>query len=162
MSRVNNQQLLRTPLGLLGCGFGAGLSPYAPGTVGTLVAIGPYLYLQHLPIAAYLGVLTLALALGVWAGESVIRQVGSEDPSAFVWDEFVGFWITMIAAPPGWWWIALGFVMFRLFDILKPWPVKWADRELKGGIGAMADDVLAGIYAALGVYLTVFLFGVYF
>lgn len=144
---VSARVLLRSPLGVIGCGFGAGLSPVAPGTVGTLVAVVPYLWLQHLSPSAYIAVVLLAAALGVWAGNVVIKRLGQEDPSAFVWDEFVGFWITMAFAPPGWIWILAGFAAFRFFDVLKPWPVSFADRKLKGGFGAMLDDVLAGLYA---------------
>jgi len=151
--KAQTKILLSSPLGWVGCGFGAGLSPKAPGTVGTLFAILPYLWLREQSLAIYISVLLAAAALGIWAGNSLIAKLGKEDPGWFVWDEFVGFWITMLFAPPGWWWIAVGFVAFRVFDIAKPWPVSWADRKLKGGLGAMADDVLAGIYAAFTVFV---------
>lgn len=139
--------LLRHPAGWLATGLGAGLAPTAPGTAGTAVALLPWLWLRGLPWPTYLLALVLAFALGVWAADWAIRRLGREDPGAVVIDEFVGLWIALAAAPPGWPWALAGFALFRLFDIGKPWPVSWADRRLKGGFGAMADDALAGLYA---------------
>jgi len=139
--------LLRSPAGLIATGFGAGLAPRAPGTAGTALALLPWLALRELPLAGYLLALALAFALGVWAANRVIAKIRIEDPGLVVWDEFVGLWITLIAAPPGWPWMLAGFVLFRVFDIAKPWPVAWADRTIKGGFGVMFDDALAGLYA---------------
>lgn len=139
--------LLRDPAGIIATGFACGLAPRAPGTVGTAVALLPWLALRELPLWGYLLSLLLAFALGVWAANRVIATLKIEDPGLVVWDEFVGLWITLIAAPPGWQWMLAGFVLFRLFDIAKPWPVGWADAKLKGGFGAMFDDALAGLYA---------------
>lgn len=140
-------RLLRDPAGIIATGFGAGLAPRAPGTVGTAVALLPWLALRELPLWEYLLALALAFALGVWAANRVIATIRIEDPGLVVWDEFVGLWITLIAAPPGWQWMLAGFVLFRVFDIAKPWPVSWADGNIKGGFGAMFDDALAGGYA---------------
>ena len=143
--------LMKHPLGWLAAGFGAGFSPRAPGTVGSLAALLPWWFLlRELPMPAYLAVLAASFALGVWAAHWVIRRTGIQDPGLVVWDEFVGLWIALAAAPAGWPWVVLAFVAFRAFDIAKPWPVGWADRALHGGFGAMADDALAGLYA-LGV-----------
>jgi phosphatidylglycerophosphatase A len=140
--------LLRHPAGWLGTGFGSGLAPRAPGTVGTLVALLPWwLWLRGLETPAYLLVLALAFAVGVWAANWMIARTRIQDPSVFVWDEFVGVWIALCLAPAGWPWLLAGFALFRLFDIWKPWPVRWADRHVHGGLGAMLDDVLAGVYA---------------
>lgn len=141
--------VLRSPVHFFAFGFGSGLSPLAPGTVGTLAAIPLYLLLSGLSLPLYLLLLLIAVAVGVWlCGESAER-LGVHDHGGIVWDEFVGFWITMLAAPAGWWWIALGFVLFRVFDIWKPWPIKRIDQQVKGGLGIMLDDVLAGLYALL-------------
>ncbi len=143
--------LMKHPLGWLAAGFGAGFSPRAPGTVGSLAALLPWWFLlRELPMPAYLAVLAASFALGVWAAHWVIRRTGIQDPGLVVWDEFVGLWIALAAAPAGWPWVVLAFVAFRVFDIAKPWPVGWADRALHGGFGAMVDDALAGLYA-LGV-----------
>lgn len=130
-------------------GMGAGLSPKAPGTLGTLVAVPLYLLLQGLPLWSYLPLVLAAFLLGVWLCEVTARNLGVHDHPGIVWDEFVGYWLTMAAAPQGWQWVLLGFVLFRLFDIVKPWPIRQADRHLGGGFGIMFDDVLAGIYAWL-------------
>jgi len=142
------RRLLTHPAGWVACGFGVGLLPKAPGTFGSLAALVPWwLWLRHLPALEYWIVLALALAVGIWAASWVIARLGVEDPGVVVWDEFLGQWIALFAAPAGWPWMLGGFALFRLFDIWKPWPVSWADRRLKGGTGAMLDDVLAGMYA---------------
>lgn len=128
-------------------GFGAGLIPWAPGTFGTLVAIPIYLGLLGLPMWLYLLVVLVALLAGIGVCSYVARQMGENDHPSIVWDEIVGFLITMIAAPTGWLWIAIGFVLFRLFDIWKPWPIRLIDQRVKGGAGIMLDDVLAAGYA---------------
>lgn len=142
--------VLTHPAGWIASGLGVGLSPRAPGTVGSLAALIPWwLWLRHQDLALYLGVLVLAFGIGIWAANWVIARTRIEDPSVVVWDEFVGQWIALLLAPAGWQWVLGGFALFRLFDIWKPWPVRWADRKLHGGVGAMLDDVLAGVYAFL-------------
>ena len=140
---------MRNPVHLLAFGLGSGLSPRAPGTAGTVVALLLYIPLSHLPLMAYLAVTLAATLIGIWLCGVTSRDLGVHDHGGIVWDEFAGFWITMIAAPSGWLWLALGFALFRLLDILKPWPIKWADTRVPGGLGIMLDDVLAGIMAAL-------------
>ncbi len=94
--------------------------------------------------------LTVAgFVLGVWICDRAARDLGVHDHPAIVWDEVIGYFVTMIAAPPGWLWIAVGFVLFRLFDILKPWPIRQADQQVGGGFGIMFDDLLAAGYAWL-------------
>jgi phosphatidylglycerophosphatase A len=142
--------LLRHPIHLLSLGFGSGLSPFAPGTMGTLVAIPLYLLIAHLPLPIYLGIILLGFTLGVYFCHVTSEALGVHDHPGIVWDEVIGFWITMIAVPVvNWQWIIAGFVLFRFFDIVKPWPVKLADKRLPGGFGIMFDDVLAGIYALI-------------
>ena len=85
-------------------------------------------------------------------------MLGVHDHGAIVWDEMVGFWVTMVLMPPDWLWIVAGFMLFRFFDIWKPWPIYWLDRRIKGGFGVMVDDLVAGIYAALCLYLSGILF----
>ena len=150
--------VLTHPAGWIASGFGLGLAPRAPGTVGSLAALLPWwFFLRPLSLPIYLFVLLIAFAVGVWSANWVIAQTRIEDPSVVVWDEFVGQWIALLLAPAGWQWMLAGFALFRLFDIWKPWPVRWADRELHGGLGAMFDDVLAGVYAAMVLQLLAFL-----
>ena len=146
--------LLRDPAGWIACGFGSGLSPVAPGTAGSLAALLPWLALRELPWPLYFAGVAFAFALGVWACARVVDRLHVDDPGFVVWDEFVGQWIALMPLlwmPSAWWLLAAGFALFRLFDIAKPWPVSWADRNIKGGFGVMLDDVLAGVYAALAL-----------
>lgn len=144
----NRRHLLTHPAGIIATGFGSGLSPLAPGTVGSLAALLPWWWLLRvLSPWNYALVIGLGLAIGVWASAWMIRRSGTDDPQNVVWDEFVGLWIALFLLPDGWAWVIAGFSLFRLFDIWKPWPVRWADRRLHGGFGVMLDDVLAGLYA---------------
>lgn len=146
---LSSKQLLRHPAGWIASGFGSGLAPFAPGTVGSAVALLPWLWLRTLSMPYYIIAIVLAFAVGVWASAWVVRRSGVQDPQIVVWDEFVGVWIALIAVPAGWIWMLAGFGLFRLFDIWKPWPVRWADEKIGGGIGVMLDDVFAGIYALI-------------
>ena len=135
------------PVHFLAFGFGSGLSPWAPGTAGTVAAVPVYLLLQPLPLWAYLLVTVLVILVGFRLCGDSARRLGVHDHPGIVWDEIAGFLVTMIAAPAGWMWVVIGFVLFRFFDIVKPWPVRWVDRSLHTGAGIVLDDVVAGIYA---------------
>jgi phosphatidylglycerophosphatase A len=146
--------LLSHPAGWIATALGAGLSPKAPGTAGSLIALLPWWFLLHgLPIGTYVAVLVAGFLVGVWACGAAGKRLGVHDHGALVWDEVIGMWITLLAAPAQWWWMAAGFVLFRLFDIWKPWPVRLADRRVHGGLGVMLDDVAAGIYALIVLQL---------
>lgn len=155
----SNKEILAKPIHLLAFGFGAGLSPKAPGTVGTVVAVLIYLALPSMSPVIYAGLIVLSFVFGIWICGKTAEDLGVHDHGGIVWDEFVGYWITMFMAPSGLIWVLLGFVLFRLLDIFKPWPIKWADKELAGGLGIMLDDVLAGIMAALCIQALVVLIG---
>ena len=109
--------------------------------------------MQDFPLWVYLTHAGILFALGVWLCHSTARDLGVEDHPGIVWDEIVGYLITMTAAPHGWRWILLGFVLFRLFDIWKPWPISWMDRNIKGGLGIMLDDLMAGVFACFFLHL---------
>jgi len=140
--------LFASPANFFALGLGLGLSPKAPGTVGTLLGI-PLLLLMPTNIALYVVVLLVLFAFGVWCCDECTRFLGVHDHGGIVWDEVVGYLITMIALPRSWPWLLAGFLMFRFFDIIKPWPIGWLDRHVKGGFGIMVDDVLAGLMAAV-------------
>ena len=144
--------LWRDPASVLALGLGAGALPGAPGTWGTLVAVPVYLLLQSLSLIEYLMVVALLFIVGVWWCGRAARLLGVHDHPAIVWDEMVGYWATMAVAPQGWGWLVSGFVLFRLFDIWKPWPIRRLDRQISGGLGIMLDDLAAGVYAALCLY----------
>ncbi len=139
------------PAHFVALGFGAGLAPRAPGTFGTLVAYPIWYALALLPPAAAWAAVAAGFAFGVWACAVTGRDLGVADHGAIVWDEIVAMTGVLLLTPPGLaWWIA-AFLLFRLFDIWKPFPVGLADRRLKNGFGVMLDDALAAVYAVLCV-----------
>lgn len=146
---ITPRSVWRNPVHFLAFGFGSGAVPVAPGTFGTLVAVPIYLLLMSLPFWSYVAIVLAMLGVGIWLCHITSRDLGVHDHPGIVWDEIVGYLITMLAAPPGWLWIVIGFILFRFFDILKPWPIAWLDRQVSGGLGIMLDDVLAGVYAWL-------------
>jgi len=142
-------RLLRQPVHLLALGFGTGLAPMAPGTFGSLVGLAFALAFGRFGWLWSLTAVATAVLAGIWiCGESA-RRLRVHDHPAIVWDEVAGMMITMLAAPPQWWGAPLAFVLFRLFDIAKPWPIREVDHGMRGGAGIMLDDVLAGIFAGL-------------
>lgn len=142
--------LLKDPGHLLSFGFGSGLAPFAPGTFGTLVAVPIYLLLvYYTEFTLYMTVTLAAFVFGVYLCARTSRVLGVKDHAAIVWDEIVGYLITMAFVPLHWLSVILGFMLFRLFDISKPWPISVIDSRIQGGLGVMLDDVLAGIYAAI-------------
>jgi len=140
---------LADPVHFVALGFGTGLAPFAPGTFGSLVGLGFAVALAPLGLWWNVVAIVAAVAAGVWiCGESA-RRLGVHDHPAIVWDEVAGMMIAMLTAPPAWWGAPLAFVLFRVFDIAKPWPIREVDHGMGGGAGIMLDDVLAGIFAAL-------------
>jgi phosphatidylglycerophosphatase A len=139
---------------LLATGFGSGLAPVSPGTFGTLAAIPFYLAFVYLPYW-YFAVFTLFVCLvGPYICGKAADDIGVHDHKAIVWDEFAGFFITMLFVPFSWINVAVGFALFRFFDILKPWPISYLDKQVHGGLGIMADDILAGVMAGLVLYFS--------
>ena len=147
------QDIIFHPVHFLSLGLGSGLSPFAPGTAGTLMAVLLYIPLSMLPLTSYVAVLIIGSLAGIYLCEKTSNKLGGHDHPAIVWDEFLGFWLTMLFAPSGWMWIVIGFVLFRLFDIWKPWPISVIDHKVKGGFGIMLDDLVAGAYALVVLQL---------
>jgi len=145
--------LLKDPRNFLSFGFGSGCAAKAPGTFGTLAAVPIYLLMAEMPLVAYLLVLLAAFAIGCYLCDFASKALGVHDHGGIVWDEFVGYWIAMFAAPKGWIWIVIGFVLFRVFDIWKPVPIRQLDAKLHGGVGIMLDDVVAGLYALISLQI---------
>jgi len=148
--RVRGAALGTVP-GFLAFGFGSGLSRFAPGTVGTVVAIPFAPLLKALPPVGYWVLLCVLFLVGVWLCDVTAKRLGKHDPGGIVWDEMVGYWLTIAFVPLTWPWLLLAFILFRIFDILKPWPIRSAERLFKGGLGIMADDILAAGYAMLSM-----------
>ena len=137
---------LKHPVVFFATGFGSGLSPKAPGTVGTLVSLLLFLFLQD-TTWPLLFVCVVGFAIGIWFCDVTTEKLGVHDHGGIVWDEFIGLWITMLWVPLTAVNLLLAFILFRAFDILKPWPIAYLDKRVGGGFGIMIDDVLAGIFA---------------
>jgi len=135
---------------LLGFGFGSGLSPKAPGTVGTLLGLVLFIpLLVWLPLAAWALLVAGTLMGAAICGRSA-QLVGVHDHGGIVWDEFIGIWMVLVCLPEqSWLYWGLAFVTFRVFDIFKPWPIRWADESIGGGLGILLDDIMAACYAIM-------------
>ena len=134
--------------GFLAFGFGSGLVSRAPGTAGTLAAIPFGLLLKSLPEAVFWPLLAVFFLLGIHVSDVSGKRLGQHDPGGIVWDEMVAFWLTVAFVPLSWpWWLA-AFLLFRLFDIAKPWPIRKVEQRFGGGLGVMLDDIVAALYAA--------------
>lgn len=144
---VSAAEVFTDPIHFLAFGFGSGLAPFAPGTFGTLAAIPVFLLLSSFSLVAYVVITLLLFFAGVWLCGQSAEKLGVHDHGGIVWDEIVGLLITLIAVPVSWKWVLAGFALFRFFDVVKPWPIRWLDRQVTGGLGIMLDDVLAGVYA---------------
>ena len=147
------KQIFRHPIHVLAFGFGSGLSPIAPGTAGTLATIPLYLLLSELDAVSYAAVLLILIAGSIYIAGRSAELLGVHDHSGIVIDEVCGYLLTMMLAPAGWQWLLLGFVLFRLFDILKPWPIRAMDKGIAGGFGIVLDDLMAGLYALICLQL---------
>ena len=140
---------LGSPSGFLAFGFGSGLSPFAPGTMGTLVAIPFALVLKSLDPAWFWLALIVLFLLGVKLCSDVSQKLGVHDHGGIVWDEMVGYWLAVSLVPLQWQWLLGAFVLFRFFDIVKPWPIRQIDRKAGGGLGIMIDDVVAAVFTMI-------------
>jgi phosphatidylglycerophosphatase A len=132
---------------LFATGLGLGLMPFAPGTFGTLLGVGLYWLLWHLPIVHYIIFVVVFIAFSSWVADKAQDLYGTQDPGQIVIDEVAGFLVTMIGHPWGWKAVVAGFILFRIFDILKPFPIRRIDRTIHSGFGVVLDDVVAGVYA---------------
>jgi len=148
MSRLPNAAWLKDPGHFLALGGGSGLAPRAPGTFGSLVGVGVYALMAALPLPLYLGLSALLFAVGIPLCARTARALGVHDHPAIVWDEVAAMPVALLSAGGDWRWMVLGFALFRLFDIWKPGPIRWADRRLHGGLGIMLDDLGAALLAA--------------
>ena len=150
-------KLLRDPVHLLALGLGSGLSPVAPGTCGSLLALPFVFVLQPLALPVRVAVVLAAILAGIWICAESARRIGQHDHPGIVWDEIAAMLALVVLIPPGAPWILGGFVLFRVFDIAKPWPIRDLDHRLRGGLGIMLDDLMAVLYAAVCLRLIEFL-----
>ncbi|MDJ0957598.1 MAG: phosphatidylglycerophosphatase A [Arenicellales bacterium] len=133
----------------LAFGLGIGLTPKLPGTVGTLLAIPLWWWLSNLDLNSYLLITACAFLFGIWICQRASERLGQHDHSGIVFDEIVGYLLALVVVPVSVGWLLLSFVLFRFFDVVKPWPICWLDRRIKGGLGVMLDDLAAGIFTAV-------------
>lgn len=147
-NKLSVKTILTNPILFLAFGFGFGLLKKAPGTSGTVAAIPVYLLLAQMPFAIYSVLTILSILVGIKICDEAVNLLGEHDFNGIVWDEIAGYLVTLWFVPFSWQAVILGFVLFRFFDILKPFPIKWADKHVQGGLGIMLDDVLAGLAAA--------------
>ena len=150
--------LIRNPIHFLALGLGSGLSPKAPGTAGTVMAIPLFFLFANTHWLIQGGIILVTFFIGIYLCHKTAEDFGVHDHPAIVWDEFVGYWLTLwplalLEISVTWQAILLSFLLFRLFDILKPWPIKLIDKQVEGGFGIMLDDMLAGVYAGIGLIL---------
>lgn len=147
----NRQFLFKHPAHFLALGFGTGLAPIAPGTVGTVIALPMYWLISGYALTAQLAMIAFAFLVGIYFCEVAGKAIGVSDHSSIVWDEIAAMMLVLTITPMQLeWWLA-AFLLFRLFDILKPYPINICDEKIKGGFGVMFDDLLAAIYAIIAL-----------
>lgn len=145
---------LMNPIHFLAVGLGSGMSPFMPGTMGSLMAIPIWLLFCNLTPMLYWVLIIVSFVFGCFLCQKTSDDTGTHDSGHIVWDEFVGMWITLFFIPQvTLLWLVIGFIAFRVFDIIKPWPIRWFDKKMSGGFGIMIDDVVAAIFSSLVVYL---------
>ncbi|AMA64825.1 Phosphatidylglycerophosphatase A [Candidatus Arsenophonus lipoptenae] len=142
---------LSNPYHLLATGFGSGLSPVIPGTIGSLAAIPCWLFMHKIfSVLACWFIILFGFIIGIIVCQRTSNDIKIYDHKSIVWDEFIGMWITLMYIPlSNWKWLLISFLLFRFFDILKPWPIIWFDRKIHKGIGIMLDDIIASIFAII-------------
>lgn len=143
---------LKHPVHLLAFGFGSGAAARAPGTWGSLAAIPLWYGFAWLPPVAYWLVVLVAFVVGIWLCGKTATDLKAHDHGGIVWDEFVGMWIALGLLPDQIYGVLMAFTLFRLFDVVKPWPIGWLDERLPGGLGIMVDDVVAGFMALASLW----------
>ncbi|MCX8581937.1 phosphatidylglycerophosphatase A [Gilliamella sp. B3482] len=149
---------LTNPIHFLAVGLGSGLSPIMPGTMGSLMAIPLWLLFLGLQPALYWVFILVTFVFGCYICQKTSDDTHTHDSGHIVWDEFVGMWITLYFIPQfSILWVTIAFVAFRLFDMAKPWPIRWFDKRVPGGFGIMVDDVIAAIFSSLSVYVLTFI-----
>lgn len=137
------------PVHFLAYGFGTGLIPFAPGTFGSLVGVVLFWFMASMAAGVYAAIVVLMFVVGIFICGQTARDVGAIDPGFIVYDEIVGFLVAMYLLPADWRWIGAGFVIYRIFDIWKPFPIHYVEEHLGLGSGIMTDDVIAGIYTLI-------------
>jgi len=148
-NKLSVKKILTDPVLFLAFGFGSGLAKKMPGTMGTVAAVPVYLAFVQADFWIYSVLTVLVCVVGIRICDEAARQLGEHDFGGIVWDEVAGYLVTMWFVPFSWNAALIGFILFRFFDIVKPWPIKWIDQKVEGGFGIMLDDLLAGLFSAI-------------
>ncbi len=148
-----NYAVWKYPVHWLAYGFGTGLSPFAPGTFGSLVGVALFWFMASMPAIPYAIVVAVMFVAGIFICGQTAHDVGAVDPGFIVYDELVGFLVAMYLLPTEWRWVVGGFVVYRVFDIWKPFPIHWVEDKLGLGSGIMTDDVISGIYTFIVLHV---------
>ncbi len=148
-AKISARTVLTDPVHLLAFGLGLGLSPIAPGTVGSLLGVALAWLTLDLDLVVQTGIVVSMFVAGIWICGNSSQRLGQHDPGGIVWDEVVGMYATLLVAPTSITAWILAFGLFRAFDIVKPWPIRELDHRLGGGLGIMLDDLVAALYAAI-------------
>lgn len=142
---------LSNPVHFLALGFGTGLAPVMPGTFGTLAALPFVMLFPYLSLSLQVLFTALVCFMGFWICDKTAKDMQAHDHPAIVWDEVAGMMITMLAVPITLPSLLVGFLLFRFFDITKPWPIRFFDKQVHGGVGIMLDDIVAGVFSMLAL-----------
>lgn len=155
ITNVKFRLKLLNPWHLLATGFGSGLSPITPGTIGSLASILLWLLMYYLlPVWSCWFIILFCFSIGIVICQRTSNVIQVHDHGSIVWDEFVGMWMSLMTIPlVNWYWILIAFLLFRFFDILKPWPIRWFDCQIGGGLGIMLDDIIASIFTMIIIIL---------
>ena len=145
------------PIHFIACGFGFGTFPYFPGTIGTLLAIPLTIFLSRTTLQFYIVAVVLLFLIGMYVCNITNRDFGTDDHPAAIIDEIATFPIVMILIPMNWYFLLIGFLLFRFFDIVKPFPIRWIDKNVHGGFGVMLDDLLAAIFSWIILHIILIL-----
>jgi len=149
-------KMLLNPVHFFALGFGSGLTPKLPGTAGTLVGVLIFILIPDMSWIAYLVIVVCGFLFGIFCCGYTARILNVHDHNSIVWDEIIGYMITMFMVPKEWIWILTGFILFRIFDILKPWPISFIDRRIESGLGIMLDDVIAAFFSLAIIQIAIY------
>lgn len=155
------QSIWTNPIEFIACGFGVGAIPYMPGVFGTMLGVFFYIFFSRFSLLTYSIIALVFFVFGIIICDITNRHFGTFDHPAAVWDEIVGFLFVMIAIPKIWYFILMGFILFRIFDIWKPWPISWIEKNIGGGLGVMIDDIMAALYTWIILNIIVNILNIY-
>ena len=158
MKKISSADLFHDPINWLAFGFGSGLAAKAPGTFGTIACIPIYWLMADLNLSTYVAVCLLICVSGIYIWQHPAKHLETHDHPGIVWDEFAGLLIALIAVPFSWTNLLIAFLLFRVFDIFKPWPISWLDKKVSGGLGIMLDDIVAGLFALICMHTMLYFY----